>query len=277
MSLHPDIERVALLGWHLYPATRSKSKKAMFKGATDYATCDLETLERWQHSYPDANWRVVMGPSAVWGLDLDAPSPDHKADGVAAFREMLSVQQPLPTKPTTRSGGGGYAIFFRHNGEPIIGATGTPFPGIDPRRGRLSVTIPPSIHHRTRLAYRWLVAPWEVSAPDAPQWLLQAVAPPPEPCRPQVPKVMDDTRARRALLRAVDAIRCAPSGAGNDTLNRRAYYVFRLVAAGLLSEAEAIDALYAAALDRRIPRLEARDTIRSACRSGFKSPVERVS
>jgi hypothetical protein len=276
MSLHPDIERVALIGWALYPCVRSKSKAAMFKGATDKATSDLDTLERWQHEYPDANWRVVCGPSKIWGIDIDAPGPDHPADGVQAFKDLCAKHGPLPEKPTTRSGGGGYAIFFRHNDEPIWGKTGTPAPGLDPRRGRLSVTLPPSIHHRTGKPYRWLVAPWEVNAPDAPQWLLDAVKPPPEP-EFKRPKIVDDTRARRALLRAVDAIRSAPSGSGNDTLNRRAHYVFRCVAAGLLSEGEAIDALYAAALDRRIPRMEARDTIKSARRAGYQKPLEAVS
>jgi hypothetical protein len=75
----------------------------------------------------------------------------------------------------------------------------------------------------------------------------------------------------------MQAIRDAPSGAGNVTLNRRAYYVARCVAAGALSESEAVEALYAAALDRKIPRLEARDTIKSAFRSGFARPLERAS
>ena len=43
------------------------------------------------------------------------------------------------------------------------------------------MTVPPSIHVRTRRPYRWAVAPWDVSLPDAPAWLLKAVAPPPPP------------------------------------------------------------------------------------------------
>ena len=276
MSLHPDIERIALLGWHLYPSTRNARKAAMFKGATDKATCDLEALERWQHEYPESNWRVVCGPSDIWALDIDAPGPDHGADGIKAFAELAKCYPPLPQGPRTRSGGGGLAIFFKGTDQPISGKTGYPEPGIDPRRGRLSVTVPPSIHHRTRRPYRWISAPWDVATPAAPDWLLSLVKPPPEPEYTRNPNVVDDSAARRALIRAMQAVRNAPSGAANNTLNRRAYYVARCVAAGALTETEAVEALYTAALDRKIPGYEARDTIKSAFRSGLARPVELV-
>lgn len=275
--LHPDVERAALVGIAMYPASRGLRKSACFKGATDKATCDLDQLERWQHEYRNPNWRMVFGPSQCWGLDLDVPGENHSDDGVAAFANLVKANGPIPAGPRTRSGGGGIGLIFKHRGEPIIGKTGTPAPGIDPRRGRLSMTIPPSIHHATRKPYYWLAAPWDVNPPVAPDWLLSLVRPPPEPARKAVPQLYDDSRARRALIRAVDAIRTAPSGASNDTLNARAFYVARVVAAGLLSESEAIDALYAAALDRRIPRMEARDTLKSAFRSGWAKPLERVA
>lgn len=273
MTLPDEIERVALLGWHLYPAS-TRTKAACFKGATDAATHDLDRLAGWAAEYPGCNWRVVVGPSQLWALDVDAAGDDHAADGIAALKALIATNGPLPPKPTTRSGGGGSAIFFRHNGEPISGNTGTPAPGIDPRRGRLSITIPPSIHIRSRLRYRWLLAPWDVGPPDAPQWLLDAVRPPPEPQRPYDPSVTTDTRARRALMRAMDRISTAPSGAANDTLNRQAYQVARHVAARVISEQEAVECLFAAAQQRAIPYREAKATIQSAFRSGFMKPLE---
>ena len=273
MTLPPEIERVALLGWHLYPAS-THTKAACFKSATDAATYDLDQLAKWSQEYPHCNWRVVVGPSKLWALDIDAPGPDHAADGIAAIRALIAANAPLPPKPTTRSGGGGSAIFFRHNGEPIAGKTGTPAPGIDPRRGRLSITIPPSIHIRSRRPYRWLVAPWDVDAPTAPQWLLDAVRPTPEPARTYDPEVTTDARARRVLMRAMDRISTAPQGTANDTLNRAAYQVARHVAARVMSEQEAIEALFAAAQARAIPFREAKATIQSAFRSGFQRPLE---
>src|SRR6185503_2561484 len=145
VMLHPDIERVALLGWYLYPSS-NRTKAGCFKRATDAATCDLNQLALWSREFPRCNWRVVLGPSRVWGLDIDSPSADHTADGITAMKALVNVHGPIPDRPMTRSGGGGYAMFFKHDGERIVGKTGTPYPGIDPRRGRLSVTIPPSIH-----------------------------------------------------------------------------------------------------------------------------------
>lgn len=275
MSALPiDIERLALIGWHLYPCVRSKSKAAMFKGATDAATCDLDQLERWAHQYPVCNWRVVCGPSKIWGLDLDVPSADHGADGVAAFAR-LTQGRIIPPRPMTRSGGGGLALFFRHDMENITGKTGTPEAGIDPRRGRLSVTVPPSIHHRTRRPYRWLHAPWEIAPPIAPNWLVELVQPPPEPATPRS-AVTSDSHARRRLVAAMGRVRTAGDGGRNDTLNRATYSVARDVAAGTLSEAEATECLYAAAIDTGLPRPEAIATIKSAMRAGMRRPRERV-
>ena len=273
-ALHPDIERVALLGWHLYPASRSLRRAACFKGATDQATCDLEKLEEWQHTYRGCGWRMVFGPSGCWGLDIDAAGKDHAADGIAAFAGLVAQHEPLPARPMSRSGGGGYGLFFRHTGEPITGKSGHPAPGIDPRRGRLSITIPPTIHHRTGAPYRWVTAPWDVSPPVAPAWLLHLVKPPPEPARPRLPQVTSTERAHRRLRRAVDAVLDASSGTANVTLNRESFAVARHVGAGVLNEHEAVEALYAASRHRSIPHREASDTIRSAFRAGCAKPLD---
>jgi len=212
-----------------------------------------------------------------WGRGAPAaapPGPDHAADGISAMAALVRQHGHMPAQPRTRSGGGGAALFFRHDGEPIAGKTGTPAPGLDPRRGRLSVTIPPSVHVTTGRPYRWLVAPWDVSPPPAPAWLLRLVAPPPEPARPRLPAVTSTERAHRRLRRAVDAVLDASSGAANDTLNRQAFAVARHVGAGTLSEHEAIEALYAASRHRSIPHHEASATIRSAFRAGYAKPLD---
>ena len=135
MTLHPDIERLALLGWRLYPASQY-SRAACIKNAADLATPDLDQLSRWSREFPGCGWRVVMQGSGIWALDVDVPSSDHAADGMAALAPLVAAHAPLPPRPTARSGGGGCALLFRHNGEPISGKTGTPTPGLDPRRER---------------------------------------------------------------------------------------------------------------------------------------------
>src|SRR5947207_616237 len=92
--LHPDIERVARLGWHLYP-TSSRGRAACFEGASEAATNDLEQLARWSRHYSGCNWRVVCGPSGLWGLDCDVP-PIHEHDGISALAALVKVHGPLP-------------------------------------------------------------------------------------------------------------------------------------------------------------------------------------
>jgi hypothetical protein len=180
MQLHPDVERLARLGWRLYPSTRSR--KGMFKGYIDAATSDRSTLSQWAEQYPGCNWSVIPQGSGIWALDLDTPSLDHTADGVSALRELCNQYGGLPPGPHGRSGGGGDLMVFRDAGHPIRTKTGTPAPGIDPRAGRTPFTVAPSIHRRGG-RYHWMIAPWDLDPPVAPDWLLKQVAPFPRPSK----------------------------------------------------------------------------------------------
>lgn len=267
-----EIERVALLGWHVYPASQY-SRAACFPGASDSASCDLDTIAEWRRQFPRCNWRVVFGPSRLWALDCDVPrdgDDGHQSDGVAAFASIVARHSPLPSGPRMRSGGGGLGVFFRWNGEPIRGQTGYPAPGIDPRRGRLSQTIPPSIHLATKLPYRWIVAPWEVSPPDAPRWLLDLMAPPPLPEPKPAPELRGEGAARKYALaaarHAIERVATAARNTSNSTLNTETYSLARFVATGALTETEITECMLAAARARNIPMREAIATIRSGLR-----------
>lgn len=268
----PEIEAVALLGWAVYPCSRT-SKHGAFKGSQAAATSDLNQISRWSKEYRNANWRVVFGRSGIWGLDVDAAGVCHCDDGMAAMAALVKVHGPLPPGPRARSGSGGVGLFFRHAGERIVGESGQPAPGIDPRRGAQTQTIPPSIHIVTRRPYRWLVAPWEVAPPLGPAWLLTLLRPPPPPPYRRV-EIATTDQARRRLYRAAFAVMDAQPGTRNDTLNRRGYQIGRLVGAGLLDEREAVDALYAAARDAGLDHAEIRETIHSAISSGRRVPME---
>jgi hypothetical protein len=167
------------------------------------------------------------------------------------MRELIAANSQLPDRPTMRSGGGGIAILFRDTGVPIVGGGGKPAPGIDPRRGRQSQTIPPSIHPVTGRPYRWLSAPWETSLPPTPDWLLNLVKPQPSP-EPSPPKVLRTgdkarTYAVGALKSAIRRVAVAANGNRNNTLNSECFAVARFVLEGSLTEAEVRDAMYAAA------------------------------
>lgn len=275
MDLHPKIERLALLGWRLHPTSR-RTRAASFANATALATSDLDQLARWACQYRSCGWRVVMEGSGIWVLDIDVPSARHKHDGVAALRQLVAVHGPLPSSPTTRSGGGGLALFFAHRGEPIIGKGGHPALGIDPRRGRQSVTVPPSIHPDTSQPYRWLVAPWELVPPPAPSWLLGLVAPPPLPPLNQPPPQLADAAGDRrryalaALRRAADCAAKAPQGQRNDTLNAETFSLTRFIADGTLDAAEVATAMAYAGRQAGLLPPEVKATLASALAAGLR-------
>ena len=160
-------------------------------------------------------------------------------------------------------------IFFKFNGERIVGKTNYPAPGIDPRRGNLSQTIPPSVHITTGKPYEWLNPPWITAPPTAPTWLLKLLEPPPEPEYKPAPIDTTDA-ARRQLYKACMAVVQSTNGARNDTLNRRAFQVGCMMSDGLLGEQEAIEALYGAARHAGLEHHEARATIISGLTSGMK-------
>ena len=268
-----DIERVALLGWAVYPMSRV-SKSGAFKGAADAATCDLEQIDRWAAEYRNSNWRVVCGPSKLFALDVDRPGTHH-ADGFAELKKLVDQHGALPDRPMTKSGGsGGAALFFRYDGQPLRGQSGFPAPGLDPHRGRQAIVIPPSRHPITRGAYTWRIPPWEVAPPPIPAWLVKLLAPPPEPEARKFAWNPTSERARLAIMRAVLAVQDAASGTANVTLNRQAFRLGTWCAAGLLGQREAEDSIYAAARSRNIPDKEARATIKSGLMAGLRSPVQ---
>jgi len=270
LSIPPDIERVALLGWRVVPAT--STKKGMFKGYLDAATTDLDQIERWAAEYPHCCWKCVPAGSGIWFLDVDAPGEDHAADGIAALRSLCDLHGPLPHQPHARSPSGGHLLVFRDAGHPVAQGSGKIAPGLDTLASRVCPMIPPS--RRKGGAYAWVTAPWDVPAPAAPAWLQAAVAPPLRPTAPAQPRVPTNDMARRLLGRALDRIASASPGNRNATLNQQSFSVARWIAAGLLDEAESVRALYAAGLALGLNEVEVRGTVKSGCMAGYRSPIE---
>ena len=269
MYLSPDVERLALLGWRLYPSTRSR--KGVFKGYIEAATSNLSTLSHWAQQYPGCNWSVIPNGSGIWALDLDVPSPDHPADGVAAMRELCWKFGELPPCPHGRSGGGGRLLVFRDAGQPIRNKTGTPVPGIDPRAGRVPFTVEPSIHRRGG-RYRWVVAPWDLEPPVAPDWLLGQVAPPPRPSMAHMRTGIVKGRVGRCMVRAVRRVQEARPGERNATLNRESFFLGRLVGSGCIDADALLASLYRAARWAGLDDSECRATIRSGFEAGLRQP-----
>lgn len=270
LSLHPDIERLALLGWHLVPATQSK--KGMFRGYIDAATHDLNQLEAWSAEYPGCCWKARPQGSGIWLLDVDVPGAEHSQDGVAALRSLCDLHGPLPARPIGRSPSGGYLLVFKDTGVAMTRGEGKPAPGLDTLHHRLCAMIAPS--RRKGGAYRWVIAPWELAPPPAPEWLLKLLAPPPPPPRPARPALPTTDHAMRALMQSFPAVEAAGRGQRNQALHRRAFLIGGFVGAGALDRGLAERELVNIGMSAGQSRAEAQSTVRSGLNAGEQRPIE---
>jgi hypothetical protein len=102
------------------------------------------------------------------------------------------------------------------------------------------------------------------------------LAPPPNPRTTLPPAPAPTGRrggyGRAALARERAAVAAAQPGRRNATLNRAAFNLGQLVAAGLLDADEVRAVLLAAALEAGHPERKARSTIDSGVRGGMAKP-----
>ena len=106
-----------------------------------------------------------------------------------------------------------------------------------------------------------------------PGWLLSLCLPPRLEPRQQLPAPADvDAWARAALDDEVAAVRGSAEGSRNHTLNRAAFALGQLVAAGHLAEHDVTAQLAAAATAIGLGPRETRATVASGLRAGAAHP-----
>jgi hypothetical protein len=132
-------------------------------------------------------------------------------------------------------------------------------PGVDWRGRGGYVLVAPSVH-RTGRRYRW-VRPLTLELPEAPAALQALLTPPPPPApRPPAPAVATIAGGYGPAALAAECawVRATPPGGRgrrgrNDALNRAAFKLGQLVAAGVLDgelvHAQLLDAATAAGLE----------------------------
>jgi hypothetical protein len=209
------------------------------------------------------------------GAGLVVLDYDPARDDVGAARSFLDS---LPATRIARTGGGGEHRYFHTAG--VIGNSVDKLAiGLDVRGEGGLVVAPPSIHASGR-RYEWV----DFGAPiaDLPSWVVDRLA----DARGRAPRAVTAAAplpaAREARRRAAYAdgalsdasakIRGAPEGSRNDTLNREAHAIGRLVAAGVIDEARTRAELGAAAVDTGLHSTEVDATLDSALASASKSP-----
>ena len=223
------------------------------------ASTDPRQIETWFSRWPQANLGLVTG------VVMDVADVDS-VTGWHALRHLLGGA--MPPGPQVRTGGGGRHFWFRPLG---YGNRVRLLPGLDWRGAGGYVVAPPS-RHASGSAYTWLRRPGG-SLPEASAALRDLVRGPAyEP--PGEAIGHPERYAEAALAAAVERVANAPVGTRNDTLNRAAFGLGRLVGAGLLPAADVRRELGTAAWRCGLGRVETRATIGSGLRAGMRSPID---
>lgn len=238
---------------------RRPGKHPRNRGGLSSASTDPGTVTAWWRRWPSAN---IGG---LTGVVFDVCDVDS-AQGIAAVAPLLGACHGVA--PLVRTGSGGWHLLFQPTG---LGNRVRFLPGTDWRGQGGYVVLPPSMHvtaNRYEFARR---ADGEL--PSVPPALLNALAPTAQPRTVLPPPV-----ARRsgygpaALAREAEQVATAPKGQRNHALNRAAFNLGQLIAAGHLTEAEVTTKLADAATRAGLGATEAARTIASGLEAGQSHP-----
>lgn len=220
----------------------------------------------WEQS-PRANIGVNCGLSGLLVVDLDGDA------GRDNWADIAARHGGHETTLVVDTGGGGLHIYFNGAGPSTVGRIA---PGVDTRGSGGYVIAPPSLHANGR-RYRFANNPAAPIA-DAPEWLLELLAPPPR--RPadhiptqriRLPSHAESTPyGHRALEGLCAQVANAPEGSRNHELFNRTLRATRLALAGESNLNYATEMLLDAALTAGLKPDEAHRTIKSAIAIGRK-------
>lgn len=243
----------AAKGWPVFPCRADNKRPHLEHGFKD-ASIDPDTIRAWWRRWPDAMVAAPTGPTiGAWVLDVDDPATFE----TAAAGMGLSI----PETRRCATGKGYHAHFAWDGGSPVRNAQqsakGWPFPslpGAEVRGDGGYVILPPSRHPSGR-HYAWS-GNTEPSTPPAELLAIvrKVEKPAPQPAQRtetssgrQMPS-SDHPYAVAALRAECAAIRAAPAGAQESTLNAAALKIGSLVGGNALSFETAAGQLVAAGL-----------------------------
>ena len=232
------------------------------------ASTDAGRIASWWRRWPHANVGVVTGAaSGLVVLDIDLPA------GPATLARLEAEYGPLPATCEQRTGSGGRQLLFLHPGQPVGNRTGVQ-PGIDVRADGGYIVVPPSMH-ASGARYRWAS---RVPPAPTPVWLLKLLD------RTRSPNLAvevtaslpagnrQERYAASALHRELALVASAVKGSRNDTLNRAAFNLGQLAAAGLVDRQHVADQLERVAVGNGLSTVESRRTIASGLAAGLQHP-----
>ena len=259
------------------PDCASPGKHPRVRNGLHAATTDEPQVRRWWDRWPRANVGIRTGEQS--GLVVVDVDPAH--GGAESLDRLVSAHgRFFDDTRTVRTGGGGWHFYFKHPGGLVRNDTGRRLGlGIDVRGDGGYVLAPPSLHSSGK-RYELGEPRREVAA--LPEWLVDRLTR--EPSHPRFPSTdpMTGPHSERwagaAFTGEMDRLRAAQEGTRNDTLNRIAFRLGQIVAAGALDEQRVRSALVQGAQAIGLGEREAVTTVESGMQAGERHPrVPRVS
>ena len=273
------------LGWCVFPCAPGAKRPALSQNWQDLATTDAGRIRSWWARQP-YNVGIACGPSGLVVIDLDVAhdaqagldGPVSGADALERLCRAHGERYPGGTYTVDTPSGGSH-LYFTAPSAPVRNSAGRLGPLIDVRADGGYVVGDGSRIGARVYAARGGVLPLALPLPTWIARLLTEQPPLPETTRPL--PVPDRAQGRAYALTAfreeTRRVAQAPVGTRNDALNRAAFNLGQLVAAGLIPPLPVMTGLAEAAARAGLPQDEARRTIRSGMAAGARKPRPGVN
>jgi hypothetical protein len=277
---------LAARGWHVFPCVRGGKRPALRENWQELATADAERVRAWWTRSP-YNIGIACGPSGLVVVDLDvsrgaaggagagAAGADeritgHGTDVLAALCRAHGQPYPAATYAVATPSGG-HHLYFTAPVTRVRNSARRLGPLIDIRADGGYVVAAGS-----RIGRRAYVVMDEIAPVPLPGWLADLLEDRPPPAVQRPPPAPDSPQgtayAMAALRDETRRVADARPGTRNTTLNRAAFSLGQLVAAGLLPPLAVVTSLASAAGHAGLPADEALRTIRSGMAAGARKP-----
>lgn len=276
----------AMHGWHVFPCAAGGKRPALRGNWQDLATTSPDQVRDWWTRAP-YNIGIACGPSGLVVVDLDLPrdvEADEEAEGGALFPlSGADILSRLARQHGERYPGGTYAVdtpsggchlYFSVSGDARVkNSAGAVGPHIDIRADGGYV-----VGAGSRIGGGTYTARGRIASAPLPAWLAELVrdsyVPPavPAPRLPLTDRAQGRAYAMAALRAETERVAAARPGTRNVTLNRAAFSLGQLVAAGLIPPIPVITSLIDAARYAGLPEDEAVTTVRSGMEAGARKP-----
>ncbi len=278
----------AMHGWHVFPCAAGGKRPALRGNWQDLATTSRDQIRDWWTRAP-YNIGIACGPSGLVVVDLDMPhdgeEDDEEEDAGGALFPLsgADILSRLARQRGERYPGGTYVVdtpsggchlYFSVAGDAgVRNSAGVVGPHVDVRAGGGYV-----VGAGSRIGGRAYTARGRRAPAPLPSWLARLIRdarePPavPAPRWPVTDRAQGRAYAMTALRAEAERVAAARPGTRNVTLNRAAFSLGQLVAAGFIPPIPVITALIDAARYAGLPEEEAVRTVRSGMDAGARKP-----